>query len=163
MLAFLGVWYYTIACVATGFALAMAVDGILPTDIFLGNTTPGFNGVIIGLIMMPEHFLLVPHFAEAGEDEHGDANVVPFNTGLSPANCVFLVAVLVGIFQSVLVFFLWRSLTESTAFDVPNATCGVLTFVLVLFGGTVLTAVAWNANALLATTAPEPTRHRRKR
>jgi len=160
-MAFLGVCIYALACIATAFALTLGVDGTLPTNTPFGSETLGFNGIMIGIGMMPEHFFLVPHMAKT-QKAAANHNLIPFRYGMSPGNSVFLSAAVIGIVQSIMVFFLWRTATTTTQFDIANAICGILTFALVVFDGALLASISANAIALETSRNVKPIPRRRK-
>jgi hypothetical protein len=146
-MAFLSVVIYALSCVASAFALTLVVDGTLPRNPAFGPETLGFNGIMIGLAMMPEHFFLVPHIAESQKTD-GNPHLIPFRYGVSPANAVFLSAAVIGIGQSIVVFFLWRTATTATQFDIANTICGIVTFAFVVVDGVLLASICGNAIAL---------------
>lgn len=159
-MAFLSVCIYASTYFVAGFVLTLIVDGKLPSGSSFGDETLGFNGIMIGLAMMPEHFALIPHTAKTQRTD-ANPNLIPFCYRISPANAVFLTAIGIGLLQSVVVFFLWRFATTSTQFNLPNIICGILTFCFVVFGGVLLASVAGKASALLSADDDPP--HRRKR
>ncbi|WP_442511315.1 hypothetical protein SH528x_002987 [Novipirellula sp. SH528] len=161
-MVFLGVCIYALACVATAFALTILVDGAFPSGTPFTSETLGFNGIMIGMALMPEHFFLVPHLA-ASQKTDGNPNLIPFRYGFSPSNSVFLSAAAIGILQSIAVYFLWRTVTSVTQFDIANSICGIVTFSLVVFDGVLLASVSANAIALEAKSNGKRVRRRKKR
>ncbi|TWU20300.1 hypothetical protein Pla52o_48190 [Novipirellula galeiformis] len=159
-MVFLGVCIYALACVVTAFALAFFIDGTLPSSTPFGPESLGFNGIMIGMAMMPEHFFLVPHMAGSQETD-GNPNLIPFRYGFSPASCVFMSAAAIGILQSIVVFFLWRTATTATQFDIANSLCGIVTFALVVLDGVLLASVSANALALESHGDGKPVRRRK--
>jgi hypothetical protein len=160
-MAFLGVCIYALACIATAFGLTIAVDGTLPTSTPFGPETLGFNGIMIGMAMMPEHFFLVPQMA-ASKTLDANPKLLPFRFGFSPSNSLFLSAAVIGVIQSLVVFFLWRTATSATQMDAANTICGIVTFVIVIFDGVLLASICANALALQSKREVKPKRRRRK-
>ena len=147
MLGFLCACLLVASYLGTGCALCVLIDGIGPSSDLWNPETLGFNGILIGTVMMPEHFGLLPHLSAPSANDI-PTNRFPFNMRLSPIGIALCTASLLGVAQATLVYTLWRTVSVSTGFGVRNVTCGILTFAIVVLVFALIVGVAKNANAL---------------
>ncbi|WP_442511273.1 hypothetical protein SH528x_002943 [Novipirellula sp. SH528] len=155
-MAYVAVFLYIVTIVTTAGATSLAVDGVIPSL--------GFNAVMYSLVMIPEHFWMIPHYANASDIAERELPLT-FRLGLSPSSTVFAFACAFGLLHTLVTFFLFRTFTTKLEWAIPNVICGLIAFVLIIVIGMMIgQSVAFADRDIETTTVtPDPRKMRRKK
>ncbi|WP_146594763.1 hypothetical protein [Novipirellula galeiformis] len=153
-MAYVAVFLYIVSIITTAGVTSLAVDGAIPSL--------GFNAVMWSLIMIPEHFWMIPHYENT--PDIGDRPLPwTFRLGLSPSSTVFVLSCALGLVHTLVTYFLFRTFTTALQWAVPNVICSVIVFAMLIVIGIIIGQSSAIANREIETESEAPHSPKRRR